>query len=64
MALLDEVDLGRQIARNLEADGLLANLRFVPNLHWGSSSFWKGVLAPISTWWGALLFTTNHVSVC
>jgi hypothetical protein len=29
----DDVDLGRQIARNLEADFLLTHLRLVPNLH-------------------------------
>ena len=34
VALLDEVDLGRQIACNLEADRLLADLWLVPNLHW------------------------------
>jgi hypothetical protein len=33
----DDVDLGRQIARNLEPDFLLAHLRLVPNLHGISS---------------------------
>ena len=31
---LDDVDLGRQVARDFEADFLLANLRLVPDLHW------------------------------
>ena len=35
--VLDDVDLGRQIARNFEADFLLTNLRLVPDLHWLSS---------------------------
>ena len=35
--LLDKFNLGRHIARDFEADGLLANLRLVPNLHEGSS---------------------------
>jgi hypothetical protein len=32
-APLVDVDLGRQIARDFEPDCLLANLRFVPDLH-------------------------------
>ena len=36
--LLDDVDLGWQIARHFETNGLLADLRFVPNLHWEYSS--------------------------
>jgi hypothetical protein len=34
---LDDVDLGRQIARDLEADFLLTHLRLVPNFHGVSS---------------------------
>ena len=34
---LDEVDLGRQVARNFETDFLLANSGFRPNLHSVSS---------------------------
>ena len=34
---LDDVDLRRQIARNLEADFLLTHLRLVPNFHGVSS---------------------------
>jgi hypothetical protein len=31
---LDDIDLGREVARDFETNGLLADLRFVPNLHW------------------------------
>ena len=30
---LDDVDLGRQVARDLKANFLLTNLRLVPDLH-------------------------------
>ena len=39
---LDDVDLGGEVARHFETNGLLANLRFVPNLHWRYSRSWKG----------------------
>ena len=60
---LDDVDLGRHIARHFQADGLLANLRLVPSLHEFPPS-WKGALRrSLPEIWGCLLFTTNHVSV-
>ena len=35
---LNDVDLGWQIARHFETNGLLADLRFVPKLHWEYSN--------------------------
>ena len=43
----DDIDFGRQIARHLEADFLLANLRLVPDLHDFLHLFGKA-LSPIS----------------
>lgn len=58
---LDEVDLGRQIARNLETNFLLANLRLVPDFH----CVFLSILAParLRQLWVSEPINTNHFVV-